>query len=46
VLSGHSQPLIWGDTAQGHVRSFMIVVPHPAGRLNLYIVDRIEQILR
>ena len=45
VLRGHDQQLTGGDAAQGHVRAFIIVVPHPA-RLILYIVDRIEQLLR
>jgi hypothetical protein len=46
VLRGHGQPLIGVDAAQGHVLAFVIVVPHPARRLILYFVDRIEQLLR
>ncbi len=46
ALSGHGQPLIGGDAAQGHVRALVIVVPHPTRCLILYLIDRIEQLLR
>ena len=34
-LSGHGQPLLWGNTAQCHVWTVVIVFPHPLGGVKL-----------
>lgn len=46
ALSSHGQQLIGDDAALGRVRAFMIVVPHPASRLIVHFIDRIEPLLR
>lgn len=45
-LSGHGQPLVWGDATQGHIGSFVIIGPQPRSRAKLHFGNGCEQLWR